>query len=92
MSLTIFAKKFHQSSFWLDSKYSYWQYCQKSSHLKGISPVLSKTFCVFYSNHAEFILPQMSEKRVTERKDWTLKAYLLLRKPVLDSRWLNHWK
>ena len=27
-----------------------------------------------------------------EIKDWALKPIYWLRKPVLDSRWLNHWK
>ena len=51
--------------FWLGSKCSCWQYCQKNSHLKDICPVMYNFLC-HYSYHAYFILSHKSEKRVTE--------------------------
>ena len=47
-----------------------------------------------YSYHAYFVLLLKSEKRVKEKK-WkteSLKPIYWLKKPVLDSYWLNHWK
>ena len=46
-----------------------------------------------YSYHAYFILLLKSEKRVTERNEpESLKPVYWLKKPVLDSCWLDHWK
>ena len=77
--LTIFGKKLHTIDFWLGSKYSSWQYCQKkSSHLKVISPVLSKTFCAFILiMHNLFCHKNQKKVLLKEIKDWTFEAYLL---------------
>ena len=45
-----------------------------------------------YSYHAYFILSLKSEKRVTEINKQSLKPIYWLKKPVLDSCWLDHWK
>ena len=79
--------------FWLGSKYGSWQYCQKKVFILKIFPQLCKTFCVFIPiMHA--LLCRNNQKNVfqEEIKDWALKPIYWLRKPVLDSRWLNHWK
>ena len=63
--------------FWLGYKYSSWQYCQKSSHLKEISLVLSKTFCVFILiMHSLFCCETQKNVLQKELKE-TFKAYLL---------------
>ena len=39
--ITYFCKERSIIGFSLGSKYGLWQYCQKSSHLRDISPILS---------------------------------------------------
>ena len=51
--------------FWLGSKYGSCQYCQKSSCLKDIPPVLQNFLFLYY--HVYFILSHKFEKSLTER-------------------------
>ena len=64
--------------FWLGSKYGSSEYCQRSSHLKDISPVFSKTFCVFILTvHNLFCRKNQKNVLQKEIKDWRSATYLL---------------
>ena len=71
-------KKRSTIDFWLGSKNNSWQYYQKSSHLKDISPVLSKTFCVFILILLSLFCHKNQKNMLQkEIKDWTFNTYLL---------------
>ena len=52
--------------FWLDSKYGYWQKCQKKT-FKRHFPSYIRLFVTF-SDHTYFILSHKLEKIITEKK------------------------
>ena len=53
--------------FWLDSKYGYWQNCQKRTFKKHF-PSYIRLF-VSFSDHIYFILSHKLEKIIKEKKD-----------------------
>ena len=80
-SCQLFLQKSSTIYFWLGSKYGSSQYCQRSSHLKDISPVLSKTFCVFILTVCSLFC-RKNQKNVLQKeiKDWRSATYLLTEK------------
>ena len=86
--------------FWLGSKYSSWRYCQKKIYKNifldiflKIFPKLCKTFCIFILI-MDILFCRQNQKNVLQKeiKDCAFKPIYWLKKPVLDSCWLDHWK
>ena len=86
----LFLQKCSTIDFRLDSKYGSWQSCQKS-HLKDISLVMYNFLCLYFYYACFILFCHTNQKNVLlkEINDWTFEVYF---HPVLDSRWLSHWK
>ena len=62
--------------FWLGFKYGSWQYYQKCSHLKDISPVMLKIFVFLFLSYILFCCTNQKIMLQKEIKDWAFKFYL----------------
>ena len=77
--------------FWSGFEYGSWQYHQKYSHLKDISPVMLKLFVSFLSCIILFCRTNQKNMSQKEVKDWDFKVYLLTGEPshsLIRSDWI----